>query len=194
MNDTTIDIIVEELVVDINTNPVAIKGDTGVQGIQGIQGEQGIQGIQGEEGLSAYEVAVTNGFTGTEQEWVSNFFFEYFIIPLGFPTVSAQLKVDEKLLGEFFPFNFIIQNIVLTLTTAPTSSNFIVDIKKNDTSIFSTLLSVDADEKTSVTASTPYALNTTTVNEGDVLSFSVVQLGAVEKGEYPVLVIKGVRV
>ena len=58
--------------------PLALQGATGAQGeqgIQGIQGEQGIQGIQGiqgEEGLSAYEVAVAEGFVGTEAEWLAS--------------------------------------------------------------------------------------------------------------------------
>lgn len=66
------------------------KGDTGSQGIQGIQGvqgpkgekgdtgakgEPGIQGVageKGESGASAYEIAVENGFSGTETEWLSS--------------------------------------------------------------------------------------------------------------------------
>lgn len=37
-----------------------------------IRGEQGIQGIQGEQGLSAYEVAVADGFVGTEAQWIES--------------------------------------------------------------------------------------------------------------------------
>ena len=63
------------------------KGDTGDTGPQGPQGERGIQGPQGEkgdtgdtgpkgdkgdDGDSAYEVAVANGFVGTEQEWLDS--------------------------------------------------------------------------------------------------------------------------
>jgi len=49
-----------------------IPGDQGLQGDQGIQGIQGIQGVQGEEGLSAYEVAVSEGYTGSEAEWLAS--------------------------------------------------------------------------------------------------------------------------
>lgn len=45
------------------------KGDVGPQGPQGIQGEQGPQGPQG---LSAYQVAVNNGFSGSESEWIQS--------------------------------------------------------------------------------------------------------------------------
>lgn len=39
---------------------------------KGVRGLPGEQGIPGDEGLSAYEVAVLNGFTGTEQEWLDS--------------------------------------------------------------------------------------------------------------------------
>lgn len=43
-----------------------------VIGPRGPQGEQGIQGETGETGASAYEVAVANGFAGTELEWLAS--------------------------------------------------------------------------------------------------------------------------
>lgn len=61
-----------------------IPGIQGEQGIQGIQGEQGIQGdrgetgangsdgADGEDGKSAYQVAVDNGFVGTESQWLAS--------------------------------------------------------------------------------------------------------------------------
>jgi hypothetical protein len=59
-------------------------GETGPQGTQGIQGEvgatgpigatgaQGVAGPIGANGLSAYQVAVANGFAGTETQWFSS--------------------------------------------------------------------------------------------------------------------------
>ena len=46
------------------------KGDTGAQGLQGVAGANGKDGINGTNGLSAYQVAVSNGFIGTEQQWI----------------------------------------------------------------------------------------------------------------------------
>ena len=63
------------------------KGDQGEPGVAGADGPQGATGPQGEagpagsdgapgqdgiNGLSAYEVAVENGFEGTEQEWLDS--------------------------------------------------------------------------------------------------------------------------
>lgn len=53
------------------------KGDTGAQGIQGTPGADGSPGPKGDTGLqglpgkSAYQIAVDNGFIGTESEWVT---------------------------------------------------------------------------------------------------------------------------
>lgn len=40
--------------------------------LKGETGSQGEQGVQGTQGLSAYEVAVQNGFSGTESEWLES--------------------------------------------------------------------------------------------------------------------------
>lgn len=51
------------------------KGDTGEQGIQGIQGVAGAQGAKGDngqDGKSAYQIALDNGFVGTEQQWLAS--------------------------------------------------------------------------------------------------------------------------
>ena len=51
------------------------KGDTGAQGEKGetgAQGEKGETGAQGADGLSAYQLALENGFVGTEEEWLES--------------------------------------------------------------------------------------------------------------------------
>lgn len=65
--------------------PKGDKGDTGERGSQGVAGPQGPQGPEGERGrdgangqdglngvngLSAYEIALKNGFVGTEKQWI----------------------------------------------------------------------------------------------------------------------------
>lgn len=40
--------------------------------IKGDQGDKGDDGIKGDDGDSAYEIAVANGFVGTEQDWLES--------------------------------------------------------------------------------------------------------------------------
>ena len=47
-------------------------GATGPQGIQGPAGPAGADGSDGSDGDSAYQVAVNNGFVGTEEQWLES--------------------------------------------------------------------------------------------------------------------------
>lgn len=49
--------------------PQGLKGEIGPRGEQGSKGDVGPQGVQG---ISAYQVAVNNGYTGSESEWVAS--------------------------------------------------------------------------------------------------------------------------
>lgn len=48
------------------------KGDKGEKGDSGINGIDGINGTDGADGKSAYQIAVDNGFIGTEKEWLES--------------------------------------------------------------------------------------------------------------------------
>ena len=55
--------------------PIGLTGATGPQGLQGIagtNGSNGTNGTNGTNGSSAYQVAVTNGFVGTETQWLAS--------------------------------------------------------------------------------------------------------------------------
>ena len=53
-----------------------IQGERGIQGLQGLKGDKGndgtngINGVNGINGKSAFEIAVLNGFSGTESDWI----------------------------------------------------------------------------------------------------------------------------
>ena len=49
-----------------------IDGVNGKDGINGKNGADGRNGTDGKDGLSAYEIALKNGFVGTESEWLSS--------------------------------------------------------------------------------------------------------------------------
>ena len=52
-----------------------VQGEQGIQGVAGRDGKDGLNGVNGtngKNGLSAYQVAIANGFTGTEQAWLES--------------------------------------------------------------------------------------------------------------------------
>jgi len=55
-----------------NIGPTGPQGVTGSTGPQGGIGPAGPQGNTGADGRSAYQVAVDEGFTGTEEEWLAS--------------------------------------------------------------------------------------------------------------------------
>lgn len=56
----------------IQDNVQGEKGDQGIAGINGTNGKDGKDGEDGEDGLSAYQIAVNNGFVGTEAQWLAS--------------------------------------------------------------------------------------------------------------------------
>lgn len=50
----------------------SIKGDPGDRGEKGETGDAGPEGPAGKDGLSAFEIAQTKGFSGTEDEWIAS--------------------------------------------------------------------------------------------------------------------------
>lgn len=72
-----------------------------------------------------------------------------------------------------------VNSVMINVNTAPTGAAIIVDIKKNGTSIFSTLISIDATENTSLTAATPYVLNgNISFVQGDKIECFINQVGS----------------
>lgn len=55
-----------------DTGAVGPQGSSGKDGVTGAQGPAGKNGVDGKNGQSAYELAVTSGFTGTESEWLTS--------------------------------------------------------------------------------------------------------------------------
>ena len=54
------------------TGAQGIQGAAGPQGPIGLTGPTGNQGIQGVAGSSAYQIAVANGYSGTEAQWLTS--------------------------------------------------------------------------------------------------------------------------
>ena len=69
-----------------------------------------------------------------------------------------------------------------SLSTASTGGIPEVDINKNGTTIFSTRLTIDANEKTSVTAATAAVMSTTTFADDDEISMDIDVAGTGAKG------------
>lgn len=76
------------------------------------------------------------------------------------------------------PFAFTVTGVRASLKTAQASGSiFTVDIKKNGTTILSTLITIDNTEKTSVTAATPPVISVSSIADDDEILMTVTQIG-----------------
>lgn len=84
----------------------------------------------------------------------------------------------------------------ISVTTAPAGSVLTVDINAGATSpatILSTKLTIDAGEKTSLTASTPAVLSSTTLADNDIITFDIDGVGSSTAGVGLKLTLYGTR-
>lgn len=80
------------------TNEIAVPNATPNVTVAAIQGERGLPG------LSAYEIAVKNGFVGTETEWLDSLHGQYDDTDLK-TRVAALENTDKLLLDEITELN-----------------------------------------------------------------------------------------
>jgi len=82
-----------------------------------------------------------------------------------------------------------------SVTTAPTGSNIIANVKQNGTSIFTTnLLSIDVSEKTSTTATTAVNITTTALTDDAEITIDIDQIGSTIAGAGLKVYLIGTRV
>jgi len=89
------------------------------------------------------------------------------------------------------PFAMTLSDVRISLNNAPTISSVIVNVKENGVSIFSTLLSIDASEKTSVTAATPAVISDVNLADDAEITVETTQIGSGDTGKGLKILFKG---
>ena len=108
------------------------------------------------------------------------------IIAVACSDLSTSLIVASNV-GYFYVVQnsgFTLAGVEATLLVASTSGVVTVNVKKNAVSIFTTKITIDANEKTSVTAVTPAVIisTATTFEAGDLVSIDIDGAGTGAKG------------
>ncbi len=92
------------------------------------------------------------------------------------------------------PCAMTLTDVRASVTTAPTGSTLIIDIKESGTTIFSTKLSIDASAKTSTTAATPKVLSDTSLADDAEITINIDQIGSTIAGAGAKITLIGTRV
>lgn len=80
------------------------------------------------------------------------------------------------------PFAYNITDVRASITTASSGSDIIVDVNANGTSIFSSLLYIDAGETTSTTATSSVAITGSEISADTEITVDIDQVGSITPG------------
>jgi hypothetical protein len=80
------------------------------------------------------------------------------------------------------PYAFYLQEVRANVITAPTGANIQVDINESGVSILSTVLSIDATEKTSTTATTAAVISDNSLADDAEITIDIDQVGSTVAG------------
>jgi len=107
--------------------------------------------------------------------------------------INSDLAVGTNKARFAMPFGMELTEVFTGLGDVPTGSNFITDIQLNGTTILSTLISIDAGENTSLTATTPPVISTTTIPKGGIITVEFTQIGAINTGKSHTINLTGTK-
>lgn len=103
-------------------------------------------------------------------------------IPIAVSDESTALTTGIAKVTFRMPFAFTLTGVRASVTTAPTGSVLTVDINDGGTSILSTKLTIDATEKTSVTAATPPVISDTSLADDAEITIDIDTVGSTVAG------------
>lgn len=95
---------------------------------------------------------------------------------------STDLTTGTAKVAFRMPYAFTLTDVRASVTAAPTGANLNVDINEGGVSILSTVLSIDAGEKTSTTATTPPVISDSTLADDAEITIDIDQIGSTLAG------------
>jgi hypothetical protein len=162
-----------------STGPLGLTGPTGAIGVSGVSGPtgpSGATGIQGPIGITGATGAVgVSGATGIQgPSGISG------SADIGFCCSNETTDLTTGLKFTFrVPYSMTLSGVFISTNTAPTGSSFIVDIKKNGTSIFSTKPSILSGQEF---GGSNAVLSITTLSVNDEITVFINQIGSTNAG------------
>lgn len=106
---------------------------------------------------------------------------------------TSNLSVGINKITFRMPYALTLTGIRASVNTAPVGSILIVDVNQNGASILGVKLSIDATEKTSVTAATPATITTSALLDDAEITIDIDQVGATTAGKGLKVTFLGVR-
>lgn len=105
----------------------------------------------------------------------------------------TNLTIGVSKLTFRMPFAFVLTGVRASVSTAPVGATIQVDVNEDGVSIFSTPLTIDASEKTSVTAAVPAVISDPALADDAEITVDIDQVGSTTAGKGLKLVMYGYR-
>lgn len=125
---------------------------------------------------AAKQILQANG--AAAPTWVDNVWVQ----TISLSDLSTALATGTFLNYFDLPFDVVLTEVIATVSTASSSGLPQFNVKKNGTTVFSTNVTIDATETSSLTAATPAVISVTTGSKGDRYSADIVAAGTGTKG------------
>ena len=104
------------------------------------------------------------------------------VIPIAVSDETTALTAGTAKVTFRMPFAFALSAVRASVTTAPTGSVLTVDINEGGTSILSTKLTIDASEKSSVTAAVPAVISDAALADDAEITIDIDGVGSTVAG------------
>ena len=126
-------------------------------------------------------------------EWIkhNDSLTEHILLPVTNETGNLTVGVDKFTFR--MPYAFTLTDVRASVNTAPVGSSVIVDVNENGASIFSTEVSIDTTEKTSVTAAVPAVISDPDLAEDSEITIDISQIGSTTAGRGLKILLIGTR-
>tara|TARA_Y100001938_G_scaffold109667_1_gene149966 strand:- start:363 stop:872 length:510 start_codon:yes stop_codon:yes gene_type:complete len=95
---------------------------------------------------------------------------------------TSDLTTGDGKITFRMPYAFILTSLKASAVTAPTGSAITIDVSESGTTILSTLLTIDAGEKTSTTAATPVVISDSELADDSEIRIDVDTVGSTVAG------------
>ena len=107
---------------------------------------------------------------------------------------TTDLAVATSVVTFRMPYKMNLTEVRASVNTAPVGSTIEVDINKNAGSVLGTVISIDANEKTSTTAATPPFIDSPTLEDDSEITIDIDQIGSTTAGKGLKVVMIGQRI
>lgn len=115
------------------------------------------------------------------------------IIQLACSDTTTAITAGNAKITFRMPFAMTLTALRASVSTAPTGSTILIDLNESGTTVISTKLMIDATEKTSTTAATPYVISDPALADDAEMTVDFDQVGSTIAGVGVILTLIGTR-